>query len=175
MKMATLLAGGALALAAPVDAQRTHDNTATKVENAFGTSVGGEQIGICNPNVVRGFFASKAGTTRLGGPTIEQQAGFTDRLLGGLQVRVGLSAQSYPFPAATDVAKHSPRKAGTEPALRALVRADPFRTLVAEVDAQATINERLQSTRPAARLAAAMFMINWQDVQRRTADQSGYA
>jgi iron complex outermembrane receptor protein len=143
MKTATLLAGGALALAAPVQAQRTNDNAATKAEDAFGTSIGGEQIGIYNPGFVRGFSASEAGNIRLEGLTIDQQAGFTDRLISGLQMRVGLSAQSYPFPAPTGVADYSLRKPGTEPALSTLVRVGPFRTLAAEVDAQAPIGERL--------------------------------
>ena len=58
--------GLALAAApAPALAQRTDDNATTSAEDAFGTSIGGEQIGIYNPNYVRGFSAAEAGNIRI--------------------------------------------------------------------------------------------------------------
>lgn len=40
-------------------AQRADDNATTSAEDAFGTSIGGEQIGIYNPNYVRGSRPSR--------------------------------------------------------------------------------------------------------------------
>lgn len=142
------VSGAALALAlvlAPsaAFAQRADDNATTSAEDAFGTSIGGEQIGIYNPNYVRGFSAAEAGNIRLDGLYIDQQGGFTDRLIGGLQMRVGLSAQSYPFPAPTGVADYGLRSPGDKPLLSVGARSGPLRATALDVDAQLPLGERL--------------------------------
>lgn len=140
------LAALAFALAAiPVSAlaQRSDDNATTSAEDAFGTSIGGEQIGIYNPNYVRGFSAAEAGNIRLDGLYIDQQGSFTDRLIGGLQMRVGLSAQSYPFPAPTGIADYGLRRPGDEPLFSVGARYGPFRASALEVDAQIPVTARL--------------------------------
>ena len=97
-------AAAILALPAPALAQRTGENATTRAEDAFGNSVGGEQIGIYHPNYVRGFSAGKVGNIRLEDLYFDQQENSTERLIRGLKMRVGLSAQSYPFPAPTGIA-----------------------------------------------------------------------
>jgi len=136
----------ALALAtAPtaVFAQRADDNATTSAEDAFGTSIGGEQIGIYNPNYVRGFSAAEAGNIRLDGLYIDQQATFTDRVIAGLQMRVGLSAQGYPFPAPTGIADYDLRKPGAKRLLSVSGRLGPFGSKVLELDGQLPITDRL--------------------------------
>lgn len=62
--LALLLAarlGGAL----PSHAQRVGENPVTAAEDAFGTSVGGESIGLYHPGNVRGFSPITAGNVRL--------------------------------------------------------------------------------------------------------------
>jgi iron complex outermembrane receptor protein len=140
------MAGAALLLvgvSSAVHAQRTQDNAATKAEDAFGTSIGGEQIGIYGPNYVRGFSAAEAGNIRLDGLYFDQQANFTDRLVGGLQMRVGLSAQSYPFPAPTGVADFQLRKPGDKRLLSASARLGPFGTVAGDLDLQLPVGNRL--------------------------------
>lgn len=122
-------------------AQRADDNATTKAEDAFGTSIGGEQIGIYNPNYVRGFSAAEAGNIRLEDLYFDQQASFTERLIGGLQMRVGLSAQSYPFPAPTGIADYGLRKPGQRPLVSVSGRFGPFKTTAVEVDAQIPIGD----------------------------------
>ena len=95
-------------------AQRADDNATTQAEDAFGTSVGNESFGLYNPFSVRGFSPVDAGNVRIEGLYFDQQANPTGRLIEGTTVRVGLSAQSYPFPAPTGIADHSLRKAGGE-------------------------------------------------------------
>lgn len=133
------LAVAILSLPAPALAQRTDENATTKAEDAFGTSVGGEQIGIYNPNYVRGFSAAEAGNIRLDDLYFDQQANFTERLIGGLKMRVGLSAQSYPFPAPTGIADYGLRKPGEKPLLSLGGRIGPFGTTAIELDAQLPI------------------------------------
>ena len=84
---------------APALAQRTGENAVTSADDAFGTSVGNENIGLYSIDEVRGFSPASAGNIRidglyLGGITIGNQ-----RIQSGSTVRVGLSAQGYPFPA----------------------------------------------------------------------------
>ena len=124
-------------------AQRTDDNATTSAEDAFGTSIGGEQIGIYNPNYVRGFSAAEAGNIRLDGLYIDQQAAFSDRLIGGLQMRVGLSAQGYPFPAPTGIAEYELRQPGAKRLLSVSGRLGPFGSKVLELDAQVPVTDRL--------------------------------
>ncbi|RYD60737.1 MAG: TonB-dependent receptor, partial [Sphingomonadales bacterium] len=136
-------AAAILAIPAPALAQRTEENATTRAEDAFGTSVGGEQIGIYNPNYVRGFSAAEAGNIRLEDLYFDQQANFTERLIGGLKMRVGLSAQSYPFPAPTGIADYGLRKPSDKPLLSIGGRVGPFGTTAIELDAQLPVTARL--------------------------------
>lgn len=124
-------------------AQRADDNATTSAEDAFGTSIGGEQIGIYNPNYVRGFSAAEAGNIRLDGLYIDQQGSFTDRLIGSLQMRVGLSAQSYPFPAPTGIADYGLRTPGSKSLVSLGARLGPLGAAALEVDAQLPVTDRL--------------------------------
>lgn len=121
----------------PAFAQRTDDNATTQAEDAFGKSVGNEQIGIYNPFDVRGFSPVEAGNVRLEGLYIDQQADFSDRLVDSSTVHVGISAQGYPFPAPTGIADYSLRKPGADPLTSVVLRYGPFGPAVdAELDLQ---------------------------------------
>lgn len=139
----TVIALAFAAMPAAALAQRADDNATTSAEDAFGTSIGGEQIGIYNPNYVRGFSAAEAGNIRLDGLYIDQQASFTDRVIAGLQMRVGLSAQGYPFPAPTGIADYDLRKPGMKRLLSVSGRVGPFGTKVLELDGQLPVTDRL--------------------------------
>jgi iron complex outermembrane receptor protein len=129
------------ACAAPALAQRADDNATTQAEDAFGTSVGNETIGLYNPFNVRGFSPVDAGNVRIEGLYFDQQANPTGRLVEGTTVRVGLSAQSYPFPAPTGIADHSLRKPGDEASFSPVVGFGPFGGWFAEFDAQLPVSE----------------------------------
>ena len=103
-----------LPLATPAAAQRVDDNAVTSAEDAFGKSVGDSSIGIYNPGDVRGFSPEDAGNIRLEGLYFDQQGFLTGRLQGGNTIRVGISAQGYPFPAPTGIADFELRKAGAK-------------------------------------------------------------
>src|SRR5688500_14345678 len=86
-----------------IPAQRTGENPVTAAEDAFGTRVGGESIGLYHTGNVRGFSPLAAGNVRLEGLYYDRQADFTGRLVEGNVIRVGLSALGDPFPAPTGI------------------------------------------------------------------------
>ncbi len=130
----------AFAVAQPASAQRTDDNAVTSAEDAFGKSVGDQSIGIYNPYDVRGFSPVDAGNIRIEGLYFDQQGNLTQRLQNGSTVRVGISAQSYPFPAPTGIADFSLRKPGGTFLASAAVTAGPFGTILADLDLQIPVD-----------------------------------
>lgn len=138
------LVAALLLVAVPAHAQRTDDNAVTDAEDAFGKSVGDTQIGIYNDDNVRGFSPVDAGNVRIEGLYFDQQTGLTGRLQGGSTIRVGLSAQSYPFPAPTGIADLSLRKAGAKRVISPGTYFGPYGSKAAEVDVQLPLDgERL--------------------------------
>ena len=120
-------------------AQRTDDNATREADDAFGKSVGDERIGIYQPMDVRGFSAVEAGNVRIDGLYFDQQADPSGRLIESTTVRVGVSAQGYPFPAPTGIADHSLRKPGADAIASVALRYGPFDAKAAELDVQLPI------------------------------------
>ena len=130
----------ALAFANPANAQRTDNNAVTSADDAFGkTVVGDEQIGIYNPDDVRGFSPVSAGNLRLEGLFFDQQSYLTDRLIDGSTIHVGISAQGYPFPAPTGIADYSLRKPGDKFVASIGLNYGPWYGKSAELDVQVPI------------------------------------
>ncbi len=108
----------AVALLVPLtaNAQRATENVVTSAQDAFGASIGDDDIGLYNASEARGFNPSDAGNMRIEGLFFDQQ-----RLYGGVGhlaqstvIQVGLSAQSDPFPAPTGIADIRLRLPGDE-------------------------------------------------------------
>ena len=85
-------------------AQRAEENATTSAEDAFGTRVGSESVGLYSSNSARGFSPQQAGNMRIEGLYYDQQGLFGNRMQRGQTMRIGLSAQAYPFPAPTGIA-----------------------------------------------------------------------
>src|SRR4051794_19335450 len=115
--VAMILAGS---LAAPALAQRYGENAVTAADDAFGTSVGNEQIGLYSSDEVRGFSPGAAGNIRIDGLYLGGLFIGNPRLLAGTTVKVGLTAQGYPFPAPTGIVELSLRPAGSQSVLSAV-------------------------------------------------------
>jgi iron complex outermembrane receptor protein len=113
----------ASASATPALAQRTGENAVTSADDAFGTSVGNETIGLYSTDEVRGFSPAVAGNIRIDGLYMGGIVIGNQRIRSGSNVRVGLSAQGYPFPAPTGIVEMTLRPAGTEPALSGVLYA----------------------------------------------------
>ena len=129
----------AIASAAPAAAQRVDENATRAAGDAFGTSVGKETIGLYSADNVRGFSPITAGNIRVEGLSVTEHGGFTQRVVSGSTIRVGLTAQSYPFPAPTGIADYSLRSSGDEAMLSPAVYLGPNRSVTLEVDAQLPI------------------------------------
>jgi iron complex outermembrane receptor protein len=82
---------------------RTDDNAITQAEDAFGFAVGREAIGIYGPGNARGFSPTAAGNVRIDGLYYDPAFGLQNTLLDSVGIKVGLSAQGYPFVAPSGI------------------------------------------------------------------------
>lgn len=137
---AYLLSAAVVLISSPALAQRTDDNAVKSAEDAFGKSVGDEQIGIYNANMVRGFSPVDAGNVRIEGLYFDQQSNPTQRLVGGTTIHVGISAQGYPFPAPTGIADYELRRPGGKPMASVNLSLGPWGHKGVEFDAQMPIS-----------------------------------
>lgn len=139
-RAAALLATAAWLVATPAQAQHTDDNAVASAEDAFGTSVGHETIGIYDENNVRGFSPGSAGNFRMEGMYFDIQGGLGSRIIGGETIRVGPGAQGYAFPAPTGIVELTLRKPDGKLGISPLVSTDSFGSLGFEADAQIPLN-----------------------------------
>ncbi len=133
----------AIASATPALAQRANENPVEAAGDAFGTSVGNERVGIYFPQSARGFSPVQAGNVRINGLYFDYQTDLNSRLISGSNVRVGLTAQGYPFPAPTGVADFSLRLPGSEAVASTVLGIGPFGGPRLEVDAQLPLTATL--------------------------------
>lgn len=132
---APLLAGAALlACSFPAHAQRVDENAALDAEDAFGSNIGGEGLGIYSPTDVRGFSPTDAGNVRLEGLYIDRQTELTSRLVSGNRIRIGPSALGYAFPAPSGIADYRIRAAGDDAVLSIAAKGDSFGGWLVEGD-----------------------------------------
>ena len=136
----------ALLGAGAAQAQRTNENAVTSAEDAFGTSVGDYNLGLYNSNDVRGFSADAAGNIRFDGLYIDRQADFTSHLIGGSTIRVGPSAQGYPFPAPTGIADFRIRRAGDMALISPHIAYGAYGGVEIEADTQVPLSSTLSLT-----------------------------
>jgi len=122
---------------APVTlAQRADDNATKQSDDAFGRSVGNESLGIYNLGDVRGFSPIDAGNVRIEGLYFDRQSDPPQPLAAGSTIRVGIAAQSYPFPSPTGIVDYDLRRVGDRRVISPVLRYGPFGSRGLEVDAQ---------------------------------------
>lgn len=126
----------ALAFAGTASAQRADDNAVRGAEDAFGTTIGNENIGLYTPNEARGFSAIDAGNARIDGLYFDQQVEPVSHLISAATIRIGISAQSYPLPAPTGIVDYALVRAGDKPVRSLLASVGPFRSYGIEADLQ---------------------------------------
>lgn len=115
---------------------RSDENAVRQAEDAFGTSVGRESIGLYNSSSVRGFSPVAAGNARIEGLYFDQVWGLSSRIRRSTNIRVGISAQGYPFPAPTGIVDYSFRKPGEQARLAVVTGGDSYGAAYAEADAE---------------------------------------
>lgn len=108
-----------------------------QAQDAFGLTVGEEEIGLYSSREARGFSPVEAGNLVIEGLYFDQQTFEpTSRILESSTLRVGLAAQSFPLAAPTGVVDYSLRKPGDRRITSISLGAGPFDTRYIEVDAQ---------------------------------------
>lgn len=127
-------------------AQRTDENAITAAEDAFGTTVGRESIGIYDSGNVRGFSPSTAGNIRIEGLYFDSQGGVTSRINDGETIHVGPSAQGFAFPAPTGVVDLSLRGSGDRLGVSPLVSTSSFGGFGLEADGQVPLGDGLSAS-----------------------------
>ena len=133
----------ALDAIAPVG--RVNENAVRQADDAFGISVGRENIGLYNEGSVRGFSPTEAGNARIEGLYFDQVAGFGARSRQSTTIRVGLSALGYPFPAPTGIVDFAFRKPAYERSLSLAFEANSYGAAFVEFDAALPLISRTLS------------------------------
>lgn len=141
-----MLAAADVAFTPAVHAQSVEDNAVESADDAFGQSVGNERIGLYSAFEVRGFSPVDAGNTRIEGLYFAPVAGLPQRLVQASQVRVGLTAQGYPFPAPTGIIDYQINPAESSRLIVASLEAAQFLSPVANVDLRLPVGSTLTLT-----------------------------
>lgn len=115
---------------------RADENAVRQAQDAFGTSVGRETIGLYNASSVRGFSPIAAGNARIDGLYFDQVWTLTPRIRRATNIRVGISAQGYPFPAPTGIVDYRFRKPGNQSRLSIAVGGDDYGAAYLETDVE---------------------------------------
>lgn len=118
-------------------AQRADENAVTAADDAFGTTVGSQQIGLYDLEHVRGFSPHAAGNLRIEGLYFDQQTYATNRCLFVEEsVRVGLAAQFFDTPSPTGIANFTLHATGPASAASVVIARGPFLQSRLEFDGQ---------------------------------------
>ncbi len=130
----------------PAAAQRANDNVLESAQDAFGTTVGDESIGLYTSRDVRGFDPVDAGNVRIEGLYFDRQAPnrsevLVNSLVSSSAVRVGLSAQSYLFPAPTGIADLSLRMPRGKQVTSAVLSYGAYSRYALEINSQLPLIE----------------------------------
>ncbi|NZA26444.1 hypothetical protein H0E84_08600 [Luteimonas sp. SJ-92] len=97
---------GALAGTATLAPARAQDDVISEADDAFGSRIGVESIGLYSESLVRGFNLQQAGNYRIGGAYFVRAAAPPDTIVAGSQIRVGPSALALDFPAPSGVVEY---------------------------------------------------------------------
>jgi iron complex outermembrane recepter protein len=135
-----LTVAGFLTVGPAVAQSRTADNAVTEADDAFGSTVGRESIGIYGPGNARGFSPSAAGNLRLDGLYFDPQTppslalAIPSTMVDRTALRVGLSAQGYPFSAPSGVVDIHLREPADGNGASILLTGDSYGSAGAELD-----------------------------------------
>jgi iron complex outermembrane recepter protein len=133
-------------LSAAAQAQRADDNAVTTATDAFGTVVGTQTIGLYSATNARGFSPAQAENLRIEGLYFDQQTTQSNPFIfRQTQMRVGIAAQSYAFPAPSGIADMTPRTPGDKAGISTVLIRGPLQVASAELDAQYPLIDKLLS------------------------------
>jgi len=140
----SVIAAASVCFCDPAFAQsRSSDNAVTQAEDAFGFSVGRESLGIYNAGYARGFSPVSAGNLRINGLYFDQAYNLSGTILGATSVKVGLSAQGYPFAAPSGIYDQTLRTPADTGGASFVGNFDSNGTWGAEIDGSLPVNGNL--------------------------------
>ena len=122
---------------------RAAENVITQAEDAFGTSIGRETIGLYSTGSVRGFSPISAGNARIDSLYFDQVQGPSPRIRRSTTIRIGLSALGFPFPSPTGIVDYALRSPGRERSASAYAAGDSFGGAVLELDGELPLSDAL--------------------------------
>jgi len=126
--------------------QRAEDNAVTSAEDAFGTSIGLQSVGLYSQNDARGFDPQQAGNLRIEGLYFDQETFATSTcMVRETTMRIGIAAQAYSFPSPTGIADFSLRTPGDVQAFSGLASRGPFSGLVVQLEEQIPVQPKILS------------------------------
>lgn len=142
-----VMAFAALSIVATDDAlaQRASENAVTQADDAFGTTIGNEKIGIYNEDDVRGFSPIQAGNARIEGLFFDKVGDENDRLQESSRIRVGIAAQGFAFPAPTGIVDYALRTPGNKAGLSLLGEGNSFGYNTLQIDGVAPVTDTLSA------------------------------
>jgi len=137
---ALLLSGTAF----PALAQdRTDDNAVTQAEDAFGFSVGRESLGIYTASSTRGFSPTAAGNVRIDGLYFDSAFNLSSIVNDSSSIKVGLSAQGYPFAAPSGIVDLSLRRPASHAGASIVINGDSYGAFGVEIDGSLPLSRTL--------------------------------
>jgi iron complex outermembrane receptor protein len=140
----TLIAAALVCVPGAANAQqRSDDNAVTQAEDAFGFAVGRESLGIYNAGNARGFSPTAAGNVRIDGLYFDPQFGLPGTLIDNVSIKVGLSAQGYPFVAPSGIVDYALIRPGDKSGASIITNFDSFGTFGVEVDGTLPVSSSL--------------------------------
>ncbi len=146
-QIASPIPAAGLVIALPPDAasgqSRAGENAVTQAEDAFGFSVGHESLGLYDADNARGFSPSAAGNLRIDGLYFAPVVGLSGLVVESTSIKVGLSAQGYPFAAPSGIVDQSLRRPGERLGASLLVNADSYGSIGAELDGSVPVTSNL--------------------------------
>jgi iron complex outermembrane receptor protein len=145
IRQAYWLAAAALCFpAAELFAQaRASDNALTQAEDAFGFSIGRESLGIYSAGNARGFSPTAAGNVRIDGLYFDPAFGLTSAIVGSTSIKVGLSAQGYPFAAPSGIVDQKLRRPDDKKGASIIANGDSYGSGGLEVSGSLPLSETL--------------------------------
>src|SRR6185295_3010635 len=114
---------------------RADENAVTQAEDAFGYSVGRESLGIYDADNARGFSPTAAGNLRIDGLYFAPVVGLPGLAVESQSIKVGLSAQGYPFAAPSGIVDMTLRRPSDKAGASVILSGDSYGTYGGELDA----------------------------------------
>ncbi|MBS0375008.1 MAG: TonB-dependent receptor [Proteobacteria bacterium] len=125
-------------------AEPVQENAVTAAEDAFGLAVGNQAIGLYSMSEARGFNPQQAGNLRLEGLYFDSPSAYLPPcLMRATVMRIGITAQSYSFPAPTGIADLKLHVPGDQAGVGGYLSRGPYADAALRVEAEAPLGEHL--------------------------------